>query len=157
MAWTDWLSPRTVTYFETDEVEFADITRSVDIVSVYPVTTSAFSTGELAGTETNALLFADYAASGIAEAAELRLHVSRLGRIQDKTIRLRSNSEWIGENAADLSAVDVYTYSWQDISVNIDSDLGVVIDLQPHTEYPSSNTVYIRNVQMKFDIKLSSF
>lgn len=150
--WSSWLYPRTVTYKETDEGNFVDITDSLNIISVYPVVTSAYSTGRLEGTETNALLFANYAVSGLASRAELRLHVSRLGRIQDKTIRLWDGSSWIGENRATLDAVDVYTYTWDDLAVDLTADFGVVVDLQPHTQYPSSNTVYIRSVQMRFFI-----
>jgi hypothetical protein len=92
---------------------------------------------------------------------QVRLVTQRLARIQDKVIQLWDGERTIGENRQNLQAENDQLYGgdfdrWglkSDYGIPTDSsDFGVVIDLQPHTEIPCSDTVYIRSVTMRLNL-----
>lgn len=136
---------RTVTQFEQSEI----LVDTETGVSAQPYVSTATSVGRLIRRETAALLYSDFGYSGTASSVVLDLHVSRLGRTQDKVIQLYYNGGLQGSNLADLSAGDRHQYVFEG-SYTVDSSFGIVIDLQPHVDYPSSNTVYIRSVAVQF-------
>ncbi len=119
------------------------------LVSVEPAVGVGKSTGGLFTEQATALVFTGFNITGTVNSLELRLEVSRLARTQDKTIQLWVNGTAVGPNLADLSAADVHVYTWHDLDLEWNSTMGVVIDLQPHTQYPSSNTIYIRSVGLR--------
>lgn len=163
MAWTRWHTPNRVAHFEVSEIEFGfDFEPVPDVlVSDTPVKGVSLSYGDLTTSESNALLFSDFGFSynGVVQGVEMRLHVSRLARIQDKLIHLYQNAKLRGRNKANLQAEDVWVYGgpndlWYSRKVNFDNpEFGVVIDLQPHTQYPSSNLVYLRDVRMRLNVE----
>lgn len=163
MTWTKWQSPRKTQELESNEISFASEPLGRTIVSSKPISAVSNYSGGLYTVESSAILFKDFGFdvdSSLVEEIELHLHVSRLGRTQDKTIMLYMDKQ-IGKNRADLEAEDKHTYSggletWKIASANMDytsPEFGVVIDLQPHTEYPSNVTVYIRKVAVRLKLK----
>jgi len=151
--WTQWLAPRTAEYAETDSVQFVSLNTGQDIISSEPVQGVARSQGGLTTEETSAILFRDFAVSGSVTGVVLELRVSRLGRVQDRLIRLRNSQGWLSSDLSVLTAEDHHAYTVSDISVIANADLGFVIDLGPHSEYPSRDTVYIRSVRARFCIE----
>ena len=81
------------------------------------------------------------------------LTVTRLSRIQDRTVQLYYNAP-IGANLADLTAGDVHVYTASAVpGVDYSSvNFGCVIDLGPHQSYPSNNTIVIRSVAIRLDL-----
>lgn len=163
MTWTKWKSPRKSQELESNEISFNDEEKPRTIVSNKPISAVSNYFGGLYTVESSAILFSDFGFdvdSDQVEEIELFLHVSRLGRTQDKTISLYMGKQ-IGKNRADLEAEDENVYgggleSWKIASANMDytsPDFGVVIDLQPHTQYPSNVTVYIRKVAVRLKLK----
>lgn len=127
--------------------------------SVFPVRSISTSFGTFTREESNSLLFTGFGMpSVIPLGIEVRLVTQRLARIQDKVIQLWDGTQTIGENKQNLQAENDQTYGgdfdrWglkTDYAIPASSpDFGVVIDLQPHTEIPCSDTVYIRSVTMR--------
>lgn len=162
--WTKWHSPHSITEYETTEIKFSDgdnlLDSTQDVISAKSINGVSNSFGDIITQESNALLFNDFRFQDIGSInkIELKLEVSRLARIQDKQIQLYFNKP-IGSNLADLSAADSNIYggtisTWRVKPDKIDvTDLnfGVVLDFMPHSQYPSSNTVYIRKVQLRID------
>ncbi len=140
---TDWRTYTIVQPLEGDEIQFESLG------SVAPAVGTSTATGRLLTQETTALVFKGFAITGVVNTIELRLRVSRLARIQDKTIQLWIGGEAWGENLADLSAEDEWVYTWTGLDHEWGAEDGVVIDLQPHRQYPSSNTICIRSVQLR--------
>lgn len=164
MTWTNWKSPRQQQYVESDEVQFKRSQTGGVLTSARAISGRGNFYGELITTESTAIAFTDFGFElngKVVEEIELFLHVSRLGRTQDKVIKLWTGEKPFGKNRADLSAEDENTYSgrlkdWELATAkNVpyeSSDFGAYVDLQPHTEYPSSVTVYIRNVKMRLKL-----
>lgn len=164
MTWTKWKSPRKTQELETNEISFNDEGNPKTIVSNKPISAVSNYFGGLYTVESSAILFSDFGFdvdSTKVEEIELFLHVSRLGRTQDKTISLYMGKQ-IGKNRADLEAEDEHIYrggleAWKIASAKImdysSPEFGVVIDLQPHTQYPSNVTVYIRKVALRLKLK----
>lgn len=150
MTTTAWLRPRSAEYTETDSIVFDSLNTDSNIVSVDPCVSVAVSQGRLNTVETQAILFSDFAASGRCRSAQLELSVSRLGRTQDRLIRLRNSAGWLSEDLSDLTAEDLHIYTVENCDFEFDSSVGFVIDLGPHTVYPSRDTVYIRSVRARF-------
>ena len=132
-----------VTAIESGEIQYDRL------VSVEPAVGVGKSTGGLLTEQATALVFTGFDITGTVRGLELKLEVTRLARTQDKTIQLWVNGAATGPNLADLTAGDVHVYTWTDLDLEWDSSMGVVIDLQPHTQYPSSNTIYIRSVGLR--------
>jgi hypothetical protein len=128
---------------ENNEIQFSNLT------SINPVVGVATSRKGLILKGSSALLFTGFPLSGNIQTLELKLHVSRLSRVQDKTIQIWHNGSIINENVANLEANDIQTYVWNNLNIEWNENSGVVIDLQPHTQYPSANTVYIRSVDLR--------
>lgn len=161
MAWSQWHKPGAAHELETSEIELAAQNgRSVSqFVSAEPVRSISTSFGTFQREESNSLVFTDWGfSSGMVAGIELRLRVRRLARIQDKVIQLWDGTKTIGENLADLSAEDDHVYGaerdrWgvpRDYGFPLDnSQFGVVIDLQPHTEIPCSDIIILRSARMR--------
>ena len=94
----------------------------------------------------------DFVSDQPVTSVQLRLVTSRQGRIQDQLIQLAdSDLNPLSSDQSRLSAGDTAVYEFSLYQPTVcNSSLGVVLDFQPHTEYPSSNTVYIRSVQLRF-------
>jgi hypothetical protein len=153
--------PKIIQELPSDEIAFTDgdsiLDSTVDLTTVTPVRSVATSNGQLAVQHSRSLVFrsfgipADITVVGI----ELELTVTRLARIQDKTIQLWYQNRAVGRNLADLTAEDHHVYGgatdlWRATTVvHSSDDFGVLVDLQPHTQYPSSNTVYLRSVRLR--------
>ena len=162
MTWTLWKQPRKTQELESDEISFADPARGV-IVSSKPVSGVSDFYGGLITRESTAIAFKDFGFDLSEEdtviGVELFLHATRNGRTQDKTITIFMNKP-IGTNLADLTAEDKHTYSggletWKIASATMDynsENFGVIIDLQPHTEFPCNELVYIRKVQVRLQL-----
>lgn len=155
--WTAWHSPSTLTQLETDSISYTDGFGALDnpqqLTSLAPVVGNSRTGGGLITTEVNSVLYKGFAfaiGSATVQQVEIRLQVSRLSRIQDRTIQLYYNVAQ-GENLADLSAEDSHVYNTAAPSgIDYNSmDFGCVIDLAPHRYYPSNNTIVIRDVSMR--------
>jgi hypothetical protein len=163
MTWTNWKSPRQQAYVEDDEIQFAQ--KSGTLSTLKPVSSRANFFGELVTSESTAIVFTDFGfdvGEKTVQEIELYLHVSRLGRTQDKTIKIWNGERIIGKNQANLEAEDKNTYSgtlkvWEvNTAKNIPygtDKFGIYIDLQPHTEYPSSVIVYLRDIKMRLKLQ----
>lgn len=162
MAWTTWLQPRIVERLENNEIDFADddlqldrVTNLVSVLPVYGLGTSASDTA-VTGYGSNSLLFRDFDFSGGPVAGiEVATNIVRLNRVRDRVVQLW-NSGLVGVNRARDIYDQKQTYGsasdlWGMNSLNtVDSNFGVVLDLQPHPQYPSSTTVIIRSVSVRF-------
>lgn len=135
----------TVTEYTADTVDI-DVST---LVSTAPVTGVATARGALVTRESDGLLFSGFGFTGTVTGLELHLTVSRLARIQDRVIQFYNAGSTLGANLADLAAEDTHIYRL-DGAFDIGSDFGVIVDVGPHTQYPSANTVYIRSVAVRF-------
>lgn len=162
MTHTPWKSPRKIQQLESEEIEFSGVPRTTEYTSNKPVSGVSNFFGGLVTNESSAIAFTDFGFELDGKnvvGVELYLYVSRLGRTQDKTIKLFAGKT-VGLNQSDLQAEDKHTYSgdlkkWGVENREIDytaEDFGVTIDLQPHTEYPSNEIVYIRKVQVRLEL-----
>lgn len=162
MAWTTWLQPRTVERLENNQIDFSDGDAELDpvaaLVSVLPVYGVGTSASDTAVTVygSNSLLFRDFGfTGGPAVGIEVATNIVRLNRVRDRVVQLWSGGV-IGTNRASNNYDQKQTYGgisdlWGMPSLNtVDSNFGVVIDLQPHPQYPSSTTVIIRSVAVRF-------
>jgi hypothetical protein len=158
--WTTWHFPRQLAQLETTQIDYTDnvgvLDNPLDITTVRSVVGNATSGGSLVLTEANSVVFKDYnfnIGSRTVAGIEIELSVSRLSRIQDRTIQLYWN-EPIGDNLADLTAADVHVYTSPAIpSIDYASaNFGCVVDLGPHRSYPSKNTIVIRTVGIRLDL-----
>lgn len=137
----------------TQAVEFANDSVNINTltgVSAEPVTGISTSSGRLITRESDAVLYSGFGYTGSASRITARIHISRLGRVQDRQIQLWNGSELIGANLANLAAQDVQLYVFEG-SFTVTESFGIVVDVGPHTQYPSSNTVYIRSVALQFE------
>jgi hypothetical protein len=158
--WTAWHFPQQLNQLETTQIDYTDnvgvLDNPLDITTVRSVVGNATSGGSLVLTEANSVVFKDYnfdIGSRTVVGVEIELTVSRLSRIQDRTIQLYWN-EPIGDNLADLTAADVHVYASPAIpSIDYASaNFGCVVDLGPHRSYPSNNTIVIRKVGIRLDL-----
>lgn len=153
-----WKTPQFAQEIDQQEIEVTG-TGTRNWTSTQPVKSISTSFGTFEKTESNAVFFGNFGFDpGVVVGIEVRLRVSRLARIQDKTIQLAVDSAAISENRADLAAEDLNIYGgdfdrWgitSDKPIPVESEqFGVIIDLQPHESIPSSETVYIRSVSMR--------
>jgi hypothetical protein len=158
--WTPWHFPRDVAQLETNQVAYTDgvgvLDTPQDIITTTSVRGNAAAHGGLLTREANSLVFRNYGfalGAGTVQAVEIQLSVTRLSRIQDRTVQLYWN-EPIGANLADLAAGDVHVYASPAL-VGVDyahPNFGCVIDLGPHQSYPSNNTIVIHSVAMRLDL-----
>ena len=153
--------PRTILQVPSEEIAFTDgdaiLDSTQDLNTVQPVYAVATSSGRLAAHGSQSLIFKNFGITvdttvlGI----ELLLHVDRLARVQDRTIQLVYNGSTVGSNQADLTAANLHVYGsptdlWSTTDIDFSgAEFGVLIDLQPHTQYPSNNLVYLRTVELK--------
>ena len=161
MAWTKFYSPSAVRQLESDEIRMlAYGTQGITAFqSVFPVKSISTSFGTFTREESNSLVFTGFGMPAVVPLGiEVRLVTQRLARIQDKVIQLWDGTQTIGENKQNLEAENDQLYGgdfdrWglkSDYNIpTSSSDFGVVVDLQPHTEIPCSDTVYIRSVSMR--------
>ena len=132
-----------ITTFQNDAIDI------VNGVSVKPVTGVATSVGRLIQQGTDALLYSNFAYTGSATTITARLKVTRLGRVQDRIIQLYNGTQLVGVNQANLAASDDQLYVFTG-AFAVTPNFGIVIDLGPHTQYPSSTTIYIRDLALEF-------
>ena len=139
-----FIGAASITTFQNDAVDI------LNGVSVRPVTgvTSTFG-GGLIQQGSDALLYSNFAYTGAATTITARLIVSRLARVQDRIIQLYNGTQLIGVNQANLDASDDQQYVFTG-NFTVNPSFGIVIDLGPHTQYPSSTTVYIRDLSLEF-------
>jgi hypothetical protein len=162
MPKTKWYSPNLVAELDQEEeVSFTDgegiLDATSNIISTLPVRGTSTSTRGLITRESNSLLFSNFNLPSIDNITgiEVEVHVTRLARIQDKQIQLYFNKP-VGKNLANLDAADITVYGssqekWGLQFSNIDftsNNFGVIVDFQPHTQYPSSNQIYLRSVKI---------
>lgn len=88
---------------------------------------------------------------------EVQVVTQRLSRIQDKTISLCYNGTLIGENKSNLRAENDQTYGgnndlwdreWTAEEIQ-DNSFGLVVELQPHLNYPHSELGLIDSIAIK--------
>jgi len=161
MAWTKWHSPQAAAELELDEIQMQSYLGSQTRGFQSQSETRSISTsyGTFIREESNSLVFTDFGfADVIPLGIEMRLRTRRVARIQDKTIQLWNGSRTISENLVNLAAEDNQVYGGADNRWGIpstesipvsSSSFGVVIDLQPHVEYPCADLVLIRSVAMR--------
>jgi hypothetical protein len=164
--WTPWHFPRDVSQLETNQVAYTDgvgvLDTPQDIITTTSVRGNAAAHGGLLTREANSLVFRNYGfalGAGTVQAVEIQLSVTRLSRIQDRTVQLYWN-EPIGANLANDTAGDVQVYGgdlarWQISTMVVDytsPQFGCVIDLGPHQRYPSNNSIVIHSVAMRLDL-----
>ncbi len=154
-------TPKIIQEVQSTETGFTDgkglLDRPFNVNSIMPVYGVATSRGGLVTSGSRSLVFRDFGITnpGTVTGIELELEITRLARVQDKTIQLWVNGSAQGRNLADLSAPDVKVYGsstelWGVPGVNVtDPGFGFLIDLQPHTQYPSNNTVYLRKLILR--------
>jgi hypothetical protein len=140
-----FLAARSVTEFSPDDISIDPATG----VSPAPITAIATSRGSLRSRESTGLLYSDFAYRGPAQLIRARVEISRFARVQDRVVQLAQAGMLIGTNQADPSAADVNIYEFSG-SFTVTEDFGLVLDLGPHFNYPSSTTVYIRSVRLEF-------
>lgn len=152
---------RSVNELDLTEIAFTDGDPILDSVSnlssVLPVIGQATSTGRLKLQGSRSLVFTDFGfPEGITvQGIELELRVDRLARVQDRVIQLWL-SQAIGVNKFNLSSADRQLYGGDQDLWSLPegfnswsaANFGVVIDLQPHTQYPSNNLVYVRSLAL---------
>jgi hypothetical protein len=173
MAWTEWKRPRNVVAMDDNEIIFSDSTGNLGIIknltSATPTVGVATSfggiftgDGEVSSNETQSLIFTDFGFNvdnNKVRGIRVKIHVSRLARIQDKIIQIWKNGKPAGKNRANLDAEDVQIYGgeddlWGTQRTDFNNEkFGVIADFQPHTQYPSNNTVYFRYVYMSLYIE----
>jgi hypothetical protein len=153
--------PRIIEEIVSGEAAFTDgqgsLDRPFNVNTVIPIKSTALSTGQLLSTGSRSLVFRDFGIvnPGTVQGVELDLEITRLARVQDKTIQIWYNGQTVGRNRADLAAGDRHIYGgqndlWDTTGIDVTSaGFGFLIDLQPHTEYPSSNTVYLRRLSLR--------
>lgn len=153
--------PTVIQEIASSEVSFTDgqglLDRPFNVNTVIPIRATALSTGRLESTGSRSLVFRDFGIvnPGTVQGIELELEITRLARVQDKTIQIWSQGAPRGRNLANLSAGDIAVYGgsgdlWNTENLDVtDPGFGFLIDLQPHTEYPSSNLVYLRRVLLR--------
>ena len=161
MAWTKWHFPKTAVQLETEEIEMAAYGGSPTrgFRSQSPLRSISTSYGTFIREESNSLVFTDFGFPAVQpQGIEMRLRARRVARIQDKTIQLWNGSRTISENLQNLRAEDEQIYGGENDRWGIpfaesipvsDSEFGVVVDLQPHVEYPCADLVFIRSVAMR--------
>lgn len=153
---------------ESKEIKYTDGDDVLDsvqnIYSAKPAVGVAMSYGDIltsdgeVSSEPQTLLFTDFGFdvdSTLVSGIQVQLHVSRLGRIQDRLIQIWNGARNLGHNKANLDAEDIQLYGdetdlWKTRNLDFTlTDFGVAVDLQPHTQYPSNNTVYLRSIKMR--------
>jgi hypothetical protein len=158
--WTNWHAARIVERLETSQIDWTDysglLNQTRDIISVAPLRSTSTSTGAMTRQEANSLVFRDFGFTAVnVQAVELRLSVDRLARIQDRTIQLYYQGAQ-GRNLANPLSENQQVYGgdlWglTEPLIWTSADFGVIIDLQPHQTYPSSNPVVIRSVELRLN------
>ena len=159
MYWTPWKSPLSVVEFEPDDISYQELDTH-KLISTDPINGICTGFSRLRTKGIHALLFENW---GVLEPIgithlEFRIHISRLARVKDLTIQLCKNGELIGKNMADLMAEDTHIYGGPIAEWGLEekewtaydlSDIGLVVDYQPHPTMPSSELVYLRKIQMR--------
>lgn len=159
MAWTNWHSAQSITFLETEEIAWAgSLNGPVALTSNADLVGNPNSYGVLQTLGTSALLLTgwqwnirDATVTGV----EVRTHIARLARIQDRVVQLWDGAGRVGENRANLRAADVTVYggerdAWGVAQMDVNSpSWGLVLDLQPHTVYPSANRAIIYSIEMR--------
>jgi len=161
MAWTKWHFPKSAVQLETEEIDMQTYGGSPTrgFRSQSPLRSISTSYGTFIREESNSLVFSDFGFSAVQpQGIEMRLRARRVARIQDKTIQLWNGSRTISENLQNLRAEDEQVYGGENDRWGIplaesipvsDSEFGVVVDLQPHVEYPCADLVFVRSVAMR--------
>jgi len=161
MTWTNWHFPRAAAELAANEIGFGNYSGSATqgFVSLAQTRSISTSYGTYVREETNSVLFTDFGFAAVQpQGIQLRLRTRRQARIQDKVIQLWDGVRAISENQQNLSAEDEQLYGDSDnvwgvpaaVNIPVDSvNFGVIIDLQPHTEIPCADLVYIRSVAMR--------
>ena len=153
-------SPKTIQELASDAVGFTDgqgpLDNPLNVNSQGSVVAVATSRGGLRVLGSRTLVYTGFniGSTGTVTGIELELSVTRLSRIQDKIVQLWYQGAPIGLNRANLAADDVQRYGASDDLWDIDTvdfsdpSFGVVVNLQPHTQYPSNNLIYLRELKL---------
>lgn len=139
-------------YYSRQQRELEDDQVDIDLstaTSLQPLVGIATSRGTLRTRGSDTVLYYDFAYRGPASRILLHLHVARSARIQDRLVQLYYGGSLQGPNLAKSSTQDREVYEFTG-AFTVDSEFGIALDLQPHRSYPSSNTLYIRSLQMEF-------
>lgn len=163
---TAWLQPRSISYQNsTENADWIDTTPGDGSLD-FPLTTSTnvnhIAIQELAHVTKagDILVFSDFdiPAYTTITKIEVLLEIRRRARITDYVLQLHNNGTAISRNLADLdpSRPNVSIYSgttdvWElDPVVNIqDPNFGVLLQIGPHPNYPSSDPAIIDNVSLR--------
>jgi hypothetical protein len=159
--WTKWYTPKIVEQLASDEIVYQGSVSSngfVDLSTVDAVSGVATSQGGLRQQGARSLVFRDFSIpnQGVVQGIELSLRVDRLSRIQDHTVKLWQSAA-VGRNLADPLAEDQWVYGgalslWRVDSVTVASEnFGVLVDLSAHQQYPSRDTINIKEVKIRVD------
>lgn len=159
MAWTNWHSAQSITFLETSEIAWAgSLNGPVALTTVADLVGNPNSYGTLQTTGSSALLLTSWGwniTDATVTGVQLRTHIQRLARIQDRVVQLWDGAARVGENRANLTAADVTVYgserdAWGVVSQDVNNPAwGFVVDLQPHTVYPSANRAIIYSIEAR--------
>lgn len=146
------------------------------LITVVAIFGTAVNSGQILARGSQTLVFSDWRIQpSTVVGVELMLTVSRLARVQDRVIQFHTEPlHWLNDsvlwdredmtfaatavhsrNLADLAAADHHVYGgpqnlWgTDTHAWTDPTLALHIDLQPHSQYPSSQLAHIRHVQLR--------
>lgn len=158
MPWTRFHKPQAAQQLHEQEVDMQK-TGSSQFSSARSVYSISTSYGTFERRESNSVAFTGFGFQDcVPVGIEVKLVTQRLARIQDKRVQLWDGEQLIGDNKQNLNAENTQLYGsdfdrWglkTDYHIPVSShSFGVVIDLQPHTEIPCSETVYIHSVSMR--------
>ena len=156
MNWTKWKRPGTTVKYNDDLVGYQTF-NSYNLLSQQEISGVSAGYSNMTTTGVDALHFTDWGwETGRPIGIQVYVHVSRLARISDLVIQLTYDNELIGLNLADLDADDINTYGghiteWLPNPIpDLDAtNIGLVLDYQPHPSVPCSELVYIRDVKMR--------
>lgn len=163
MAWTQWYRPQQVAVLDENEIGYTDgdsvLDRPTKLISTEPLYGLGTSSNVLSVNTygSNSLRFSDFGIVGLGNirGVEVETNIVRLNRIRDLKVQLYFNG-LIGRNLASASYDAVQRYGAEDNNWGIsdtvpytNSEFGVVIDLGPHPNYPSSTRPIVRSVQLR--------
>jgi hypothetical protein len=153
-------SPSNIQELDSDAIGFTDGQGPLDnpsnINTLGSVVAVATSRGGLRVLGSRTLVYTGFniGSIGTVTGIELELSVTRLSRVQDKIVQLWYQGAPIGLNRANLAANDIQRYGANDDLWDVDTvdfshpSFGVAINLQPHTQYPSNNLIYLRELKL---------
>ena len=166
MTITNWYRPAAVNYLNTDEIGYTDGDSVLDtprnLISIAPLygvgTSAADSAVNVYGANSLVLSNFGIVETGTVTGIEVETNIIRLNRVRDIRVQLYQLA-LLGQNRASNSYENLQRYGgagdvWG-ISGSIpytDPEFGVVVDLGPHQQYPSSTRPIIRTVSLRLHL-----